>query len=124
MSSVLTEVDGDVWRITLNRPDTGNALTPALAEELAAAFTDRPQETRAVLLLGNGPRFCVGGDVQSFSDADDPGGFVGQLAHDWHAVIRTLLDTPVPVVAGIHGAVAAARRGRSLAPWAHPVRWN
>jgi 2-(1,2-epoxy-1,2-dihydrophenyl)acetyl-CoA isomerase len=110
-AQVLTEVDGDVWRITLDRPEAGNALTPALAEQLAAAFADRPEETRAVLLLGNGPRFCVGGDVQSFSDADDPGAFVGRLAHDWHEVIRLLLATPVPVVAGIHGAVAGAGLG-------------
>lgn len=108
---VLTEVDGDVWRITLDRPEAGNALTPALAEQLAAAFSDRPEETRAVLLLGNGPRFCVGGDVQSFSDAEDPGAFVGRLAHDWHEVIRLLLATPVPVVAGVHGAVAGAGLG-------------
>jgi enoyl-CoA hydratase/carnithine racemase len=73
---VLTEADGDVWRITLDRPETGNALTPRLAEELAAAFRNRPEETRAVLLLGNGPRFCVGGDVQSFAAAEDPGAFV------------------------------------------------
>lgn len=108
---VLTEMDGDVWRITLDRPEAGNALTPALAEQLAAAFSDRPEETRAVLLLGNGPRFCVGGDVQSFSDAEDPGAFVGRLAHDWHEVIRLLLATPVPVVAGVHGAVAGAGLG-------------
>ena len=30
-----------------------------------------------VLLLGNGERFCVGGDVQSFASAEDPGAFVG-----------------------------------------------
>jgi 2-(1,2-epoxy-1,2-dihydrophenyl)acetyl-CoA isomerase len=108
---VLTEVDGDVWRITLDRPEDGNALNPQLAEELAAALSNRPEETRAVLLLGNGPRFCVGGDVQSFGAADDPGAFVGQLAHDWHEVIRLLLDTAVPVVAGVQGAVAGAGIG-------------
>ncbi len=111
MSNVLTEVDGDLWRITLDRPEAGNALTPALAAELAAAFTNRPEETRTVLLLGNGPRFCVGGDVQSFGAADDPGTFVGQLAHDWHEVIRLVIETPVPVVAGVHGAVAGAAMG-------------
>jgi 2-(1,2-epoxy-1,2-dihydrophenyl)acetyl-CoA isomerase len=110
-AQVLTEVDGDVWRITLDRPDSGNALTPAMAAGLAAAFTDRPTETRAVLLLGNGPRFCVGGDVQSFADAEDPGAFVGQLAHDWHEVIRLVIGTPVPVLAGVHGAVAGAGLG-------------
>jgi 2-(1,2-epoxy-1,2-dihydrophenyl)acetyl-CoA isomerase len=111
MSELLTEVDGDVWRITLDRPDKGNAVTPAMAAELMAAFGDRPVETRAVLLLGNGPRFCVGGDVQGFGAAGDLGAFVGQLAHDWHEVVRLLLSTPVPVVAGVHGAVAGAGLG-------------
>jgi enoyl-CoA hydratase/carnithine racemase len=108
---VLTEVDGDVWRITLDRPESGNALTPALAEELATAFADRPDRTRAVLILGNGPRFCVGGDVHGFAAADDPGAFVGQLAHDWHEVVRRVLYCPVPVVAGVQGAVAGAGIG-------------
>jgi 2-(1,2-epoxy-1,2-dihydrophenyl)acetyl-CoA isomerase len=108
---VLTETDGDVWRITLDRPEAGNALDPALAEALADAFTGRPAATRAVLLLGNGPRFCVGGDVASFAGADDLGTFVGRLADDWHQVIRLMLDCPVPIVAGVHGAVAGAGVG-------------
>jgi len=108
---LLTEVDGDVWRITLNSPETGNALDPVLAAELAAAFRDRPEATRAVLLTATGPRFCVGGDVHAFAGTDDPGAFVGQLAHDWHAVIRVVLDCPVPVIAGVHGAVAGAAVG-------------
>ena len=109
--AVVTEVDGDVWRVTLDRPDTGNALTPQLASELAAAFADRPEGTRVVLLTANGPRFCVGGDVRSFAGAEDPGTFVGRLAHDWHEVIRAVLYCPVPVVAGVQGAVAGAGVG-------------
>jgi enoyl-CoA hydratase/carnithine racemase len=108
---VLTGVDGDIWRITLDRPETGNAVTPALAAELAAAFTARPERTRVVLLTANGPRFCVGGDVRSFAHSADPGAFVGQLASDWHEVVRLVLDCPVPVVAGVQGAVAGAGLG-------------
>jgi len=109
--TVLTAIEDDVWQITLDRPETGNALTPALAADLAAALAERPEQTRAMLLLANGERFCVGGDVRSFAGADDPGAFVGQLAHDWHEVIRTLLAYPVPVVAGVQGAVAGAGIG-------------
>jgi 2-(1,2-epoxy-1,2-dihydrophenyl)acetyl-CoA isomerase len=108
---VLTEVDGDVWRITLDRPEAGNALDPALARQLAEALRARPARTRAVLLLANGPRFCVGGDISYFAGAADPGGQVGQLARDWHEVIRLLLACPVPVIAGAHGAVAGAAVG-------------
>ncbi len=108
---VLTQLDGDVWRITLDRPETGNALTPAMVAGLAAALEARPAQARVVLLLANGPRFCVGGDIVSFADAAEPGPYVGRLAHDWHEVIRTLLYSPVPVVAGVQGAVAGAGVG-------------
>lgn len=109
--SVLTHADGDVWRITLDRPATGNAVTPALVAELGAALAARPAQARVVLLLANGPRFCVGGDLGSFAGAADPGAFVGRLAHDWHQVIRAVLSCPVPVVAGVQGAVAGAGVG-------------
>jgi 2-(1,2-epoxy-1,2-dihydrophenyl)acetyl-CoA isomerase len=108
---VLTAVEGDVWRITLDRPETGNAIDPVLAAELGAAVAARPAPTRTVLLLGSGPRFCVGGDVRAFAGVADPAAFVGQLAADWHEVIRALLRCPVPVVAGVHGAVAGAGVG-------------
>ncbi|WP_104525558.1 enoyl-CoA hydratase/isomerase family protein [Blastococcus atacamensis] len=108
---VLTETDGDVWRITLDRPETGNALTPELAVAFGEALAARPEETRAVLILANGPRFCVGGDVRSFAAAEDPRAHVGGLAHDWHEVIRRVLYCPVPVIAGVQGAVAGAAIG-------------
>ncbi|SOC47205.1 2-(1,2-epoxy-1,2-dihydrophenyl)acetyl-CoA isomerase [Blastococcus aggregatus] len=109
--TVLTAADGDVWRITLDRPETGNPVTPALAADLAAALAARPEQSRVVLLLANGPRFCVGGDIGSFAGASNPGDFVGRLASDWHQVIRALLSCPVPVVAGVQGAVAGAGVG-------------
>src|ERR687884_312612 len=108
---VLTGADGDVWRITLDRPEAGNAIDPALAQQLAEALRGRPAQARAVLLLANGPRFCVGGDISYFAGADDPGAQVGRLAEDWHQVIRLLLACPVPVIAGAHGAVPGAGVG-------------
>ncbi len=104
-------VDGGVWRITLDRPEAGNALDPAMAHALTAALRERPAGTRAVLLMGSGERFCVGGDVATFASAADPGAFVGQLARDWHEVVRLVRACPVPVVAGVHGAVAGAAVG-------------
>ena len=108
---VVTELDGDVWRITLDRAEAGNALDPALADHLAQALRARPRETRTVLLLANGKRFSVGGDISYFAGAEDPGAAVGRLAHDWHEVIRLLVNCPVPVVAGVQGAVAGAAVG-------------
>jgi 2-(1,2-epoxy-1,2-dihydrophenyl)acetyl-CoA isomerase len=74
---VLTQTDGDVWRITLDRPEAGNAIDPAMAAGLAEALRNRPETTRAVLLLAKGPRFCVGGDVQRFVLAGVQGAVAG-----------------------------------------------
>ena len=108
---VRTEVDGDVWQVTLARPEAGNVIDVPMADELAAAFRDRPPATRAVLLRAEGSRFCVGGDVRAFAGSEDPGAFVGLLATRWHEVVRTLLACPVPVVAGVQGAIAGAAVG-------------
>jgi 2-(1,2-epoxy-1,2-dihydrophenyl)acetyl-CoA isomerase len=109
--AVQTQLDGDVWRVTIDRPETGNAIHPGLATELTAALGARPRTARTVLLLANGPRFSVGGDVQLFAAADDPGRFVGDLATEWHRVVLDVIHCPVPVVAGVQGAVAGAAVG-------------
>ncbi|WP_246080623.1 enoyl-CoA hydratase/isomerase family protein [Modestobacter altitudinis] len=108
---VRTAQDGDVWHITLDNPSAGNVVDLAMAEQLAAAFTARPAAARAVLLTAAGPRFCVGGDVGAFAAAPDMPALVAQLAASWHATIRTVLYCDVPVVAGVHGAVAGAGIG-------------
>jgi 2-(1,2-epoxy-1,2-dihydrophenyl)acetyl-CoA isomerase len=108
---VRTAQDGDVWHITLDDPAAGNVVDLAMAEQLAAAFTDRPADARAVLLTAAGPRFCVGGDVRAFAAAPDMPALIGQLAASWHDTIRAVLSCDVPVVAGVHGAVAGAGIG-------------
>jgi len=108
---ISTDVDGDVWRVTLDRPDAGNAIDLALADALVTALADRPAATRAVLLLGAGPRFCVGGDVAAMAAAEDRPAFIGALAERWHDAVRAVVGAPVPVVAGVQGAVAGAGVG-------------
>jgi 2-(1,2-epoxy-1,2-dihydrophenyl)acetyl-CoA isomerase len=108
---VTTALDGEVWRITLDSPQTGNAVDLPMAHQLAAALAARPAQARAVLLLGSGPRFCVGGDVRGFAAAEDLSDLVGQLAPAWHEVVRSIVYCEVPVVAGVQGAVAGAGIG-------------
>ncbi|GAA4822131.1 enoyl-CoA hydratase/isomerase family protein [Tomitella cavernea] len=110
---VLVEREGRVLAITLNRPGNGNAIDFPLADALAEAVRQVDDETGAVLLLGAGKHFCVGGDLEEFGAADEPGPFLDALATRLHESVALLSELDVPVVIGLHGGVGGA--GMSLA---------
>src|SRR4029077_17405640 len=57
MTLVLSERDGPIALVTLNRPEQLNALSSALEEELAAAIASpRGREARALIIRGAGER--------------------------------------------------------------------
>jgi enoyl-CoA hydratase/carnithine racemase len=66
--------DGDTIRITFNRPQRHNAFSTdaraALLEALTVARLD-PSVT-GIVLNGNGPSFCSGGDLAEFGTLTDP----------------------------------------------------
>jgi enoyl-CoA hydratase/carnithine racemase len=71
---VLTERDGNTLRISFNRPQRHNAFSTdaraALLEALAVAQLD--PSVQEVVLRGNGPSFCSGGDLAEFGTFADP----------------------------------------------------
>jgi len=104
-SPVLYDKNGAVAIISLNRPQVLNAynvaMRDALFEALQAAADD--PEIRAVVLRGNGPAFCTGGDVSEFGTAPSP-----TVARDvrWRRDVWGLLRSlPKPTIAAVHGYV-------------------
>ena len=89
---------GGVITLTLNRPEMGNALGPALVEALIAEVGSacRPGETHTLVLRGAGKHFCTGldlSDLDGLSDGDLLLRLVRietLLAMLWHAPIRTM----------------------------------
>jgi hypothetical protein len=71
---VVAERDGDTLHVRFNRPQRHNAFSTdaraALLEALEVARVD-PSVTE-VVLSGNGPSFCSGGDLGEFGSFDDP----------------------------------------------------
>jgi len=112
-SSLEYVVSDGVAHIRLGRPQRHNALDLVLARELAAAVerSQVDEDVRVVLLSGDGPSFCVGGDVVSMASASDPGGHVRHLATAAHRAIRLLHETDKPVVVAAHGNIAGAGLG-------------
>ena len=71
---VVAERDGDTLRIRFNRPQRHNAFSTdaraALLEALAVAQLD--PSVSGIVLSGNGPSFCSGGDLAEFGTFADP----------------------------------------------------
>ncbi|MDB5447837.1 MAG: Enoyl-CoA hydratase/isomerase [Phenylobacterium sp.] len=109
-------VDHGLARITLARPQAGNAIDPALCRALrrAAEACAADGSVRAVLLAAEGRAFCVGGDLAAF-EAAGPGRpqMLTGLAEDLHAAEQALRGIDAPVVCAVQGAAAGA--GFSLA---------
>jgi enoyl-CoA hydratase len=58
--NIIVEQDNGILRVTINRPDAGNAMTDAMALELTGLVAAAPKTARMVLLRGAGNDFCVG----------------------------------------------------------------
>ena len=114
--NVLAEREGRVLRLTLNRPDKGNAISVPLARDLMHAVIEASEDSgvRCVLLTGAGRLFCAGGDIAEFSGAGDGiSRYLKELTSYMHSAITHMLRMPKPLVTAINGPTAGA--GVSLA---------
>ena len=115
MSGVQIRKEGGAAWLTLNRPEAGNAVDPAMARALAEAARDVADDPaiHCVILTGAGRLFCVGGDVAAMAAASEAGPFLRDLADTLHGAIVTLSEMAKPLVVLVHGPAAGA--GLSLA---------
>lgn len=115
-SALTFEVAKGVGLIRLNRPDDGNAITLAMAQELLQVATrcELDPEIRAVVLTGSGRMFCAGGDLKSFAaQGDRVAAHVMEITHSLHAAISRFNWMDAPVIGAINGTAAGG--GFSLA---------
>ena len=109
-------VDDGLARITLDRPERLNAFDGALGEAWAAATADATSrdDVRAVLIDGNGPAFCAGGDVRAMVELDSGEGMTA-LAGVINRGILALTESELPVAVAAHGATVGGGLGILLA---------
>jgi enoyl-CoA hydratase/carnithine racemase len=127
---LLAEFDAGVAIITLNRPNSRNALSdklsPALRELLPKLAAD--PDVRSVLITGAGTAFCAGGDVKGMGgkggasarpsesrrprSVDDA---IEDLRVRQVALTGALYDMPKPTLAALPGAAAGAGLSIALA---------
>jgi len=115
--TILTERQGGVLKITLNRPERLNAASIELAEDLTHAFYDLG-DARAVLITGAGKGFCSGADLAARGGGDErraKGGSHLALQNYYNPLLSQILRCPVPVVTAVNGPAAGVGCSIALA---------
>jgi 2-(1,2-epoxy-1,2-dihydrophenyl)acetyl-CoA isomerase len=120
LATLSIEIDGEIGTLTLNRPDSLNAMSPEMIGELvlAAGWLADRAPLRGLIVTGAGRAFSSGGDVNWFKrGVDDPEhdlpADVRRGAEVLHQAIVDFRRIPYPVIAAVNGVAAGA--GFSLA---------
>ena len=106
--------EGPVATVSLARPESRNALSAALIEEITRCFEELAEDDalRVVVLAGEGPFFCAGADVGYMRDT---AGFSYEEnledARRLAEMFRTVDELPKPVVARVRGAAIGGGAG-------------
>jgi 2-(1,2-epoxy-1,2-dihydrophenyl)acetyl-CoA isomerase len=111
---ILTERQGSVLVLTLNRPERLNAITGELLEALFQALqaANEDKDVRALLLTGAGKAFSAGQDLTEFGEAKPD--YEAHLRR-YNRVVEAISALEKPLVVAVNGPAAGA--GMSLALW-------
>lgn len=111
-ATILYETVGRVGRITLNRPESLNAITVRMGHELVDALTrmEEDGDIRSIVLAGAGRSFCAGDDLKSMeSDGyrraagpDEVKNYV-HAPYRWTVVVNAMRRLPKPIIASVRG---------------------
>ena len=106
------EVTGPVAHITLDSPHNRNALSARLVQQLHQGLRDAAADpsARTVVLGHTGGTFCAGADLSEASSGDAFDAAVTR-ARELTALLRAIVESPLPVVAAIDGHVRAGGMG-------------
>jgi 2-(1,2-epoxy-1,2-dihydrophenyl)acetyl-CoA isomerase len=115
-------IDGPLATITLEDSTRLNAISPAMAEGLAAALAEvvKPRRrVRCLLLTGAGRAFCAGVNLRQEADAVSAGGgkvpALSPVETLFHPLLRRLHALPIPLVVAVNGPCVGIGVGIALA---------
>lgn len=112
--TLLTEMNGNILIVSLNRPQRLNAVNPTMIDELEDLWMKlrHDRSTRVVILKGAGEKgFCGGMDVKEGpgDEAFDSG---AEFIYEWQTRMGRLQllmrQIPQPIICAVHGSAAGA----------------
>jgi len=102
--TIKLEKKDKIMTITLDQPETRNAIGTETHKELTELFLDLNQddEINVVILTGAGKAFSAGGDIKGLDEIKkDPSG--GVPIHEPKELIQNLLSLRKPIIAAVNG---------------------
>jgi 2-(1,2-epoxy-1,2-dihydrophenyl)acetyl-CoA isomerase len=114
--AVLTEIKNGVAAVTLNQPESLNALSLEVVQGLTKTFHELKHDTsvRAVILTGSGRAFCAGGNIKGFSNVTTAAGG-RKYMQDHTDFLKDLAQMEKPVIAAVNGHAVGAGFSIALA---------
>lgn len=122
---LLATLEEGVATLTLNRPDSRNALSDQLSPALRRMFARLAElpEARCVVVTGTGNAFCAGGDIKGMGGRSarregaptTPDEIVADLTERQRALTGALYALPQPTLAVLPGPAAGAGFSIALA---------
>jgi isohexenylglutaconyl-CoA hydratase len=116
--------DGPVLKVTFNRPEARNALSPTMVHELAQVLQEARDDAgvRVVVLMGAGGNFCAGGDLKGMEGRGAAAGADGETVAASNRRFGALLEMadalPKAVIALVEGAAMGGGVGlMAVADW-------
>ncbi len=108
---IKVEKENKLATVTLNRPDSLNAVNPGLHSELEHIWLDLAddRDINAIVLTGAGRAFCAGGDVKGMSSRSSGGDGGEARRHNLvtpaggRRMIQNMLEVEQPIVGAING---------------------
>jgi 2-(1,2-epoxy-1,2-dihydrophenyl)acetyl-CoA isomerase len=112
---LLFEKKNHIAKISLNIPETRNALNLTVREELLevlAALRD-DDSLRVAVLTGTGDSFCAGGDIRTMEGVTPVAGRI--RLKTGQRLIKSMVELEKPIIAAINGVAAGAGVSIALA---------
>lgn len=114
--TVVLNKEGRLARLTLNRPESMNAMDGVMMKELADVFESLKKDVSVQVLLiqGAGRAFSAGGDIKAMLDPDNSME-IGDIMGDVSRLASALYTLPQISIATVHGAAAGLGLSVALA---------
>lgn len=96
--------------LTMNRPESRNALSLGMISALQCEFESIAQDKtiKVVILSGSGTAFCAGHDLKEMKCQNFDSSYAEKLFVNCTALMQLILKLPQPVIAQVHGYATAA----------------